>query len=64
MTIQTEVVEQRRSEYDSFIGRSKVMTVLGEHELEETADGGTKLRTGSSSTANCPASSGQAEPRR
>jgi carbon monoxide dehydrogenase subunit G len=43
MTVKTEDVEQRRPEYARFIGRSKVMTVQGEHELEETADGGTKL---------------------
>ncbi|MFB6224355.1 MAG: SRPBCC family protein [Haloarcula sp.] len=43
LTVETEDVEQRQPEYARFVGRSKVMTVQGEHELEATEDGGTQL---------------------
>jgi carbon monoxide dehydrogenase subunit G len=43
-TIEVETEERRRDppRYVEFVGRSKVMRVVGEHELEET-DGGTRL---------------------
>ncbi|MBX0323379.1 SRPBCC family protein [Halomicroarcula sp. F13] len=41
--IETRDVERREPEYVRFVGRSKVMQVQGEHELEPTDDGGTKL---------------------
>lgn len=43
-TIRVETEEQVREEptYVEFVGRSKVMRVVGEHELEEI-DGGTRL---------------------
>jgi carbon monoxide dehydrogenase subunit G len=43
IAIETEDVERRPPEYVKFVGKSKVMRVQGEHELEETADGGTTL---------------------
>ncbi|WP_135302946.1 SRPBCC family protein [Haloarcula amylovorans] len=41
--VETEDVERREPEFVRFVGRSKVMTVQGEHELEPTDDGGTRL---------------------
>jgi len=43
IAVKTEDVERREPEYVRFIGRSKVMRVQGEHELEATDDGGTAL---------------------
>lgn len=43
VAVQTEDVERREPEYVRFIGRSKVVRVQGEHELEATDDGGTRL---------------------
>jgi carbon monoxide dehydrogenase subunit G len=43
IAVETEDVEQREPEYARFIGRSKVMRVQGEHDLEATEDGGTRL---------------------
>ncbi|MFB6309446.1 MAG: SRPBCC family protein [Haloarculaceae archaeon] len=43
ITVETEEVERREPEYVEFVGKSKVMHVVGEHELEETEDGGTRL---------------------
>ena len=37
--VETEDEERRPPEYVRFVGRSKVMDVVGEHELTETADG-------------------------
>lgn len=41
--IETQDRQRRPPEYVEFVGKSKVMHVTGEHELEETADG-TRLR--------------------
>ncbi|GGN89438.1 MULTISPECIES: SRPBCC family protein [Haloarcula] len=41
--IETRDVERREPEYVRFVGRSRVMQVQGEHELEPTESGGTKL---------------------
>ena len=38
-TVRTEDVERRPPEYVKFVGRSKVMRVTGEHEIEEIEDG-------------------------
>ncbi|MFC7027974.1 SRPBCC family protein [Halomicroarcula sp. GCM10025324] len=43
LKVETKDVERRYPEYVRFVGKSKVMRVQGEHELEETADGGTVL---------------------
>ena len=43
VAVKTEDVERREPEYVRFIGRSKVVRVQGEHELEATEDGGTIL---------------------
>jgi len=43
IAVNTEDVERREPEYVRFIGRSKVVRVQGEHELEATEDGGTRL---------------------
>jgi len=43
LRVETEDVERREPEYVRFVGRSKVMRVQGEHELEATEDGGTRL---------------------
>jgi carbon monoxide dehydrogenase subunit G len=43
IAIETEDVERRKPEYVRFVGRSKVLQVQGEHELEPTAEGGTRL---------------------
>lgn len=43
VAVKTEDVERREPEYVRFIGRSKVVRVQGEHELEATDDGGTRL---------------------
>lgn len=43
ITVETEDVERRDREYVRFIGRSKVMRVQGEQELEPTDDGGTQV---------------------
>jgi carbon monoxide dehydrogenase subunit G len=43
IAVKTEDVELREPEYVRFVGRSKVMRVQGEHELEATEDGGTTL---------------------
>ena len=37
--IETEDVERRDGEYVRFVGKSRVMNVQGEHELEETETG-------------------------
>lgn len=42
IAIETEDEERRPPEYVRFVGRSKVMNVVGEHELTET-ETGTKL---------------------
>jgi len=42
IAVETEDDERRPPEYVRFVGRSKVMKVVGEHELTET-DGGTRL---------------------
>ncbi len=42
IAIETEDEERRAPEYVRFVGRSKVMNVVGEHELTET-ETGTKL---------------------
>ncbi|MBV0922878.1 MULTISPECIES: SRPBCC family protein [Haloarcula] len=41
--VETEDVERREPEFVRFVGRSKVMKVQGEHELEPTDEGGTRL---------------------
>ena len=43
IAVETEEVRKDPPEYVEFVGKSKVMHVTGEHELEETADG-TRLR--------------------
>ncbi|WP_324662521.1 SRPBCC family protein [Haloarcula sediminis] len=43
IAIETEDVERREPEYVRFVGRSKVVRVQGEQELEPTDDGGTKV---------------------
>lgn len=43
LRVETEDVELREPEYVRFVGKSKVMRVQGEHELEATDDGGTVL---------------------
>ncbi len=43
ITVETRDVERREPEYVRFVGRSKVMQVQGEHELEPTDGGGTRL---------------------
>ena len=43
MRVETRDVEVREPEYIRFVGKSKVMQVQGEHELEETTDGTTQL---------------------
>ena len=43
IAVRTEDVERRENEYVRFIGRSKVMRVQGEQELEPTEDGGTTV---------------------
>ena len=43
LRVETEDVERREPEYVRFVGKSKVMRVQGEHELEATDDGGTVL---------------------
>ncbi|QLH78732.1 SRPBCC family protein [Halosimplex rubrum] len=42
IAVETEDEERRAPEYVRFVGRSKVMKVVGEHELTET-DEGTRL---------------------
>ncbi|QLH83572.1 CoxG family protein [Halosimplex pelagicum] len=42
IAVETEDEERRSPEYVRFVGRSKVMKVVGEHELTET-DEGTRL---------------------
>lgn len=37
--VETEDKERREPSYVEFVGKSKVMRVVGEHELEETEDG-------------------------
>jgi carbon monoxide dehydrogenase subunit G len=39
LAIETEDVDRRENEFVRFVGKSKVMNVQGEHELEETEDG-------------------------
>ncbi len=41
--IETRETDRREPEYVRFVGRSKVMRVVGEHELEPDGDGGTRL---------------------
>lgn len=41
--IETRETDRREPEYVRFVGRSKVMRVVGEHELEGNGDGGTRL---------------------
>jgi len=43
IAVETEDVERREPEYVRFVGRSKVMRVQGEQELEPTDDGGTRV---------------------
>ncbi|PSP85336.1 polyketide cyclase [Halobacteriales archaeon QS_6_64_34] len=43
IAVETEDVERRAPEYVRFIGKSKVMRVQGEQELEPTGDGGTRV---------------------
>jgi len=43
IAVETEDVERREPEYVRFIGRSKVMRVQGEQELESTDDGRTRV---------------------
>lgn len=43
ITVETEDVERNEPDYVRFIGRSKVMRVQGEQELEPTDDGGTRV---------------------
>jgi len=43
IAVETEDVERREPEYVRFVGRSKVMRVQGEQELEPTDDGGTQV---------------------
>jgi len=43
VAVETEDVERREPEYVRFIGRSKVMRVQGEQELEPTDDGETRV---------------------
>ena len=43
VSVDTTETERREPEYVRFVGRSKVMRVVGEHELVE-ADDGTRLR--------------------
>jgi len=43
IAVETEDVERREPEYVRFIGRSKVMRVQGEQELEPTEEGGTRV---------------------
>ncbi|WP_135363500.1 CoxG family protein [Halosimplex halophilum] len=42
VAVETEDEERREPEYVRFVGRSKVMKVVGEHELAET-EGGTRV---------------------
>ncbi len=42
ITVETEDVTRRPPEYVKFVGRSKVMNVTGEHEIEPR-DGGSRL---------------------
>ena len=39
VTVETEDVTRRPPEYVKFVGKSKVMTVTGEHEIVDTGDG-------------------------
>ena len=39
IAIDTEDIERREDEFVRFVGKSKVMNVQGEHEIEPTADG-------------------------
>jgi len=39
IAVETEDEERREPEYVRFVGRSKVMNVVGEHELTETEEG-------------------------
>ncbi|WP_254537602.1 SRPBCC family protein [Halomarina litorea] len=41
--IETRETDRREPEYVRFVGRSKVMRVVGEHELEAVDGGGTRL---------------------
>lgn len=41
--VETRDEERRAGEYVKFVGRSSVFRVTGEHELEPTEDGGTRL---------------------
>ena len=43
IAVETEDAERREPEYVRFVGRSKVMRVQGEQELEPTDDGGTRV---------------------
>ena len=43
IAVETEDVERREPEYVRFIGRSQVMRVQGEQELEPTEEGGTRV---------------------
>ncbi len=43
IAIETEDVERREPEYVRFVGRSKVVRVQGEQELEPTEDGRTRV---------------------
>ena len=41
--VETRETDRREPEYVKFIGRSKVMRVVGEHDLQSTGEGGTRL---------------------
>jgi carbon monoxide dehydrogenase subunit G len=43
IAVETEDVESREPEYIRFLGKSKVMRVQGEQELQLTDDGGTEV---------------------
>ena len=43
IAIETEDVERREPEYVRFLGKSRVLRVQGEQELEPTDDGGTRV---------------------
>jgi carbon monoxide dehydrogenase subunit G len=43
ITVETRDVDREEPSYVRFVGRSKVMRVVGEHELTETEAGGTRL---------------------
>ncbi|PSQ49066.1 polyketide cyclase [Halobacteriales archaeon SW_12_67_38] len=44
IAVETEDTVREPPEHVEFVGRSRVMRVVGEHDLEATEDGGTRLR--------------------